>query len=69
MKYFEGLEKSFCIDKKNGIKINLLTIFDSHGLDGKACLLKTFCDATKMSNSLGNKKMGMLFKVFQVIFA
>uniref|UniRef100_A0A336M7B8 CSON013179 protein n=1 Tax=Culicoides sonorensis TaxID=179676 RepID=A0A336M7B8_CULSO len=38
------------------------------GLDGKACLLKTFCDATGWNRN-ENNKMGMLFKVFQVIFA
>ncbi|XP_063696048.1 uncharacterized protein LOC134827377 [Culicoides brevitarsis] len=39
-----------------------------HDLDGKACLMKTFCDATTWKQT-SNVKMGMLFKVFQVIFA
>lgn len=39
----------------------------SHGFDGRACLLKSFCTAA-LDVDKSQQKSGMLFKLLKVIF-
>lgn len=56
---------------QNGIHAELCKIYNlfvhirRHGFDGRACILKTFCDASKALTP----KTGMFFKLFKLIFS
>ncbi|XP_037037189.1 uncharacterized protein LOC119074850 isoform X2 [Bradysia coprophila] len=51
--------------KRSDVYDTLSDLINQHGFDGRACILKTFCDASKALTP----NSGMLFKMFKLIFS
>ncbi|KAG4065082.1 hypothetical protein HA402_007479 [Bradysia odoriphaga] len=51
--------------KRSDVYDTLSDLINQHGFDGRACILKTFCDASKAITP----NSGMLFKMFKLIFS
>ncbi|CRL05610.1 CLUMA_CG018496, isoform A [Clunio marinus] len=50
--------------RRSEVYETLKELINQHGFNGTACILKTFCDASKELT----QKSGMLFKLFKLIF-
>ncbi|XP_054726051.1 uncharacterized protein DDB_G0288805 [Anastrepha obliqua] len=63
---FPGPDESRRPFFKRDVLHSLVDVLDGHGLDGQACILKSYCTAALDVNS--NISGGMLFKMLKLIF-